>query len=175
MTISWKDVEAAQPAHAAIVRERFDAHKHHVLGTLRADGSPRLTVLEADFSRGELWLGMMPNSRKALDLRRDPRFTLHANPGDGSEMEGGGGDVRISGRAIEVTDEAELARFAAAAPEGAVPDVFHLFRADVTEVVRVYLSIPDICTDVWRPGGRLRTLRRGNGDEPPREDPPREG
>ena len=45
---------------------------------------------------------MMPGSLKALDLRRDPRFALQANPGPGTGM--GGGDVRISGRAIEVED-----------------------------------------------------------------------
>ena len=40
-----------------------------------------MTGLEAEFRLGELWLGMMPGSRKALDLLRDPRFALHANPG----------------------------------------------------------------------------------------------
>lgn len=171
MTTSWTDFEAAEPVHAASVRKRFGEHKHHVLATLRADGSPRLTGLEADISRGELWLGMMPNSRKALDLRRDPRFAIHANPGPGSEMEGG--DARISGRAVEVTDPAELARYAEAAPEGEIPEVFHLFRVDLTEVVRTYLSLPDICVDVWHPGRPLRTIRRGNDDAPPREDPQR--
>ncbi len=54
------------------------------------------------FLGGELWLGMMPGSLKVLDLRRDPRFALQANPGEGTGM--GGGDVRIGGRAVEVTD-----------------------------------------------------------------------
>ncbi|AXK31368.1 pyridoxamine 5'-phosphate oxidase family protein [Streptomyces armeniacus] len=170
MTMSWADFEAAAPEHAARVRKRFGEHKHHVLATLRADGSPRLTGLEADVSRGELWLGMMPNSRKALDLRRDPRFAIHANPGSGTESEMEGGDARISGRAVEVTDPAELARYAEAAPEGEVPEVFHLFRVDLTEVVRTYLVMPDMCMDVWHPGRPLRTIRRGNDDAAPRED-----
>lgn len=42
---------------------------------------------------------MMPDSLKALDLRRDPRFALQANQGPGTTM--AGGDVRISGRAYE--------------------------------------------------------------------------
>ncbi|MCT2593441.1 pyridoxamine 5'-phosphate oxidase family protein [Streptomyces sp. N2-109] len=168
MTTRWADFETAAPDLAARVQRRFAAYKHHVLGTLRADGSPRLTGLEAGFSRGELWLGMMPGSRKALDLRRDPRFALHANPGTSAEMEEG--DARISGRAVEVTDPAELARFAEAAPEGEVPEVFHLFRAELTEVVRTYLDIPDLCVDVWKPGRPVRTIRRGNDDAPPRAD-----
>ena len=47
---------------------------------LRADGAPRLTGLEVHFGEGELWLAMMPDSRKADDLRRDPRFSVHSAP-----------------------------------------------------------------------------------------------
>lgn len=166
MTTSWADFEAAEPEFSATVKQRFGQHAHHVLGTLRADGSPRLSGLEASFRFGELWLGMMPNSRKALDLLRDSRFALHANPGEGSRMEHG--DVRISGRAVEVTDPEVFARFAATVPEEA-GEVFHLFRTELTEVVRTYLEVPDICMDVWRPGRPVRTIRRGADDAPPRE------
>lgn len=164
----WDGFAAAEPAFAARVEERFGLHKHHVLATLRADGSPRLTGLEADFRAGEMWLGMMNGSLKALDLRRDPRFSMYANPGPGTEMDGG--DVRVSGRAVEVKDPGETARWAAGAPEGAVPEVFHLFRVEVTEVVRVSIEMPDIVLRTWRPGHRLRTLRRGNDDPSVRED-----
>ncbi|THA23759.1 pyridoxamine 5'-phosphate oxidase family protein [Streptomyces sp. RKND-216] len=168
MTTRWGDFEEEAPALAAAVRERFGMYRHHVLATLRADGAPRVTGLEAGFGHGELWLGMMPNSRKALDLLRDPRFALHANPGEDAEMEHG--DARVSGRAVEVTDPAKLAEYAGEQPEGEVPEVFHLFRVDLTEVVRTYLDVPDMCMDVWRPGVPVRTIRRGNDDAPPREE-----
>lgn len=100
--MNWAGFAAAEPALADTVEARFGAYTHHVLATLRKDGSPRTTGLEVRFLTGELWLGMMPDSLKALDLRRDPRFALQANPGDGTGM--GGGDVRIAGRAIEVED-----------------------------------------------------------------------
>ncbi|MFD7661777.1 pyridoxamine 5'-phosphate oxidase family protein [Streptomyces sp. NPDC059788] len=160
--VAWAGFAAAQPGLARQVEERFAAHRHHVLGTLHADGAPRLTGIEADFRAGELWLGMMANSRKALDLRRDPRFALHANPGPGTDMEGG--DVRVAGRAVEVTDPAVLARYTA---ETRPPEPFHLFRAELTEVVRTYVEDPHIVLETWRPGGPLRTIRRGNGAEPP--------
>lgn len=165
---SWHDFRAVEPAFAAVVEKRFGLHKHHVLATLRADGAPRLTGLEVDFRAGELWLGMMPGSRKALDLRRDPRFSVYANPGPGAEMEDG--DARVAGRAIEVKDPGEIARWAAAAPEGEAPEVFHLFRVEVTEVVRVSIEMPDIVLRTWKPGHPLRTLRRGNDEAPARED-----
>lgn len=166
MTTSWQDLQEAEPGFAETVRTRFGGYKHHVLGTLRADGSPRLSGIEAEFRLGELWLGMMPGSRKALDLRRDPRFALHANPGPDTSMDGG--DARIAGRAVEVTDPAAIARFVGevTVPEGP----FHLFRVDVTEVVRTYVDDPDLVLEVWRPGGPLRTVRRGNDDAPPRTD-----
>ncbi|MEU5823546.1 MULTISPECIES: pyridoxamine 5'-phosphate oxidase family protein [Streptomyces] len=157
-TSSWADFRAAEPDFADTVRRRFAQYKHHVLATLRKDGSPRLTGLEIDFWEDEPHLGMMPDSRKALDLRRDPRFALHANPGPGSDL--ADGDVRISGRAVEVTDPAVLARFIG---ERTPPEPFHLFRVEPTEVVRVGLEGGDtIVISTWRPGRPLRTLRRGN-------------
>lgn len=82
-TANWSRFATAEPELAATVEARFGAYTHHVLATLRRDGSPRTTGLEVRFLDGELWLGMMPGSVKALDLRRDPRFALQANPGTG--------------------------------------------------------------------------------------------
>ena len=79
---SWSEVEAAVPELAKAAQEAFDAHKHKVLATLRADGSPRLSGNEAVFRDGEVWLGMMHRSLKALDLKRDPRMELHSAPVD---------------------------------------------------------------------------------------------
>ena len=75
---TWNEVEAAVPELASAVRAAFDAHKHKVLATLRADGSPRVSGNEAVFRGGELWLGMMDRSVKALDLLRDPRLAIHS-------------------------------------------------------------------------------------------------
>ncbi|GAA1318186.1 pyridoxamine 5'-phosphate oxidase family protein [Streptomyces sanglieri] len=162
---SWEDFRTAEPAFADTVRARFQQYKHHVLATLRKDGSPRVTGLEVDFRFGEVWLGMMPNSRKALDLLRDPRFAVHANPGPDAEMTDG--DVRISGRAVEVTDPAVLARFI---EEAKPPEPFHLFRVEPAEVVHTGIEGGDtMVIQAWRPGHPLRTFRKGNEDGSPGE------
>ncbi|WP_345588535.1 pyridoxamine 5'-phosphate oxidase family protein [Streptomyces marokkonensis] len=152
---NWAEFAAVEPALAATVEARFGAYTHHTLATLRKDGSPRTTGLEVRFLGGELWLGMMPGSLKALDLRRDPRFALQANPGDGTGM--GGGDVRIGGRAIEVEDPE---RRAAYVKEVEPPEPFHLFRTELTEIVRTCVEDACLVVQVWQPGESLRTVRR---------------
>ncbi|MER7698249.1 MULTISPECIES: pyridoxamine 5'-phosphate oxidase family protein [unclassified Streptomyces] len=162
--VSWNAFAAAEPEFADTVRRRFRLYQHHVLATLRKDGSPRVSGLEADFRFGELLLGMMPNSRKALDLRRDPRFALQANPGPDAEMNDG--DVRVSGRAVEITDPEVIARFI---EEANPPEPFHLFRAELTEVVRIGLDGDALVIRSWRPGQPPRTVRRTGDDTPPAE------
>ncbi|QXE37385.1 pyridoxamine 5'-phosphate oxidase family protein [Streptomyces sp. GMY02] len=154
MTFTWPEFRSAEPDFAETVQRRFETFPHHVLATLRKDGSPRLSGLEVTFRFGELWLGMMPNSRKALDLLRDPRFALHANPGDGNTLPDG--DVRIGGLAVEVTDDETLGRFT---EEVRPPEPFHLFRVEPTEVVRTWLEDGALAVRVWHPGRPLRTLR----------------
>ncbi len=160
-TNSWRDVETAHPTLADAVRTRFEAFRHHILATIRADGSPRTSGIEVTFRAGELWLGSMPDARKSRDLRRDPRFALCANPGPGTDM--AGGDVRISGLARWVDDPATLAHFAA---EVSPPEPFDLFRVELTEIVRTTVDEPaeEIILTSWRPGyPALRLQRRGNG------------
>src|SRR5439155_2039902 len=49
-----------------------------LLGTLRPDGSPRISPVEPYFARDHLIFGLMTWSGKARDLRRDPRCVLHS-------------------------------------------------------------------------------------------------
>ncbi|MGV9310852.1 pyridoxamine 5'-phosphate oxidase family protein [Streptomyces sp. NPDC003691] len=155
-TISWADFRAAEPALADAVRRRFEEHTHHVLATLRRDGSPRVSGLEITFLGGEVYLGMMPGSWKAKDLLRDPRFSLHANPGTVESMESG--DAKLAGRAAEVAAGAESDRFGAAV--GMRPEEFHLFRVDLGEVVRTRVEGEELVVESWHPGAPAVTRRR---------------
>ena len=156
---TWSEIESAAPELAGRARAAFDAHKHKVLATLRRDGSPRISGIEATIADGELWLGMMPGSRKALDLRRDPRLALHSasvDPPD--DPTAWPGDAKLAGRAVEVDDPARLAQLAG----GEQPEGAHLFRVDVTELVHTRVGDPadHLVIDVWREGEGLRRLRR---------------
>lgn len=158
---SWTDVTLAAPDLAAVVQRRFEAHGLALLATIRRDGSPRISGIEPLFSLGELWLGMMPGSRKADDLLRDPRFALHSATTDKQVTEG---DAKVNGRAALVDDDEVFARFVQAFDDhnGAPPPPgpFPLFRAEVTEMSTVMPAGDHLDIGVWREGREATTIAR---------------
>ena len=165
--VSWDEFDAIAPEMAPRVRARFDAYQHKVVATLRKDGSPRISGVEATFKDGELWLGMMEGSLKAIDLRRDPRLALHSAtedpPESPNDMAGTVIDAKIAGRAIEVTDPAALHAFSDEQGDDAEPPTsFHLFKVDLAEVVLVSLGDPadHLVIETWREGRGVRRIER---------------
>jgi hypothetical protein len=152
---TWAQVEAAAAALIARVRPRLDLQKHKFIATLRADGSPRISGIEISFVDGELLFGGIYGSRKCLDLRRDPRFALHGPsvdpPEDPSTWEG---DAKLAGRAIEITEPDEIARYLATEGGEQPPEPTHLFRADITEVVLTRVGDPPdhLVVESWHEG-----------------------
>src|SRR5215211_5708031 len=114
----WSAIAAEQPELAERARARFDAGKHKTIATLRADGAPRISGIEADFVAGELWFGSMLDARKADDLIRDSRFALHSAS---ASPPGWDGDAKLSGRAVEVVDGPERDAYLAARSGGDAP------------------------------------------------------
>jgi hypothetical protein len=153
---TWAQFGSEQPEIAAAVATRFESAKHHVLATLRRDGSPRVSGTEVAFVEDSMWIGSMWRAVKALDLRRDPRFALHANTGDGS-MEGG--DAKVSGIAVEV---AGAQRDHVAAAMGAPEGDLHLFRLDLEQVVLSEVDHTRECMVIrsWRPDRGLIVTER---------------
>jgi hypothetical protein len=148
---AWRDVEAAAPEFARRVRVLFDARRHKTIATLRADGSPRISGIEAVFEDGQLVFGSMPNARKGADLGRDPRFALHSgtvDPVEGSEAQWPG-EAKISGRAI-------ASRASAGATDGA------RFHADIAAVVHTHLNEEAtlLVVEWWMPTHGLRRIER---------------
>ena len=75
------------------------------LATLRADGAPRLHPVCPVVTEGGLFVFVVDRSPKVRDLRRDPRFALHAMPPDAVDDE-----FVVNGRAEPVSDHALEAR-----------------------------------------------------------------
>lgn len=167
----WTDLDTAEPDLAARTRARFESSKHHILATLRLDGSPRVSGTEIQFFAGDLTVGMMPGSVKANDLRRDGRYALHAHPGDGSMA---GGDAKVSGEAVEVTDADQIDDYrrqvveAMRARGDAPPADDHDGDDDAFELVLFRLRLRDVVLTSIHPDGdrlRIETWRPGHAIE----------
>lgn len=129
--MNWDAFAQACPELAALGRERFEVRELCMLGTLRANGWPRISPCELDFVDGELLLGMMWQSPKARDLLRDDRCVLHSATCDRAGTEG---DFKLYCRARDVQTPAAREAYRAAIkarsdwePSGP----FHLFSMDV--------------------------------------------
>jgi hypothetical protein len=154
---AFSDVETEHPEFAARVRAAFDAHRHKILATLRADGAPRVSGIEAAFAVGNLWVAGMPRSVKFGDLRRDPRMALHSGSDEPDTFTA---DAKVSGRAVEVAGP-ERAAFAEATGNPAGGD-YELFRIDLEQVVLTAVAEAKDALEItsWRPGRGLSTVRR---------------
>ena len=156
---SWATFRGEAPELADAVRERFEAHGLALLATLRADGGPRLSAIEVSFHEGELWLGMMHGSRKALDLQRDPRLALHNATIDKNVANG---DAKIGGRAIEAVEPADVQAFVDAVSEqsGGDPEPFHAVRIDVTDASILRPAGDHLAIQWWREGAGVSSVER---------------
>ena len=101
--MKWADFEAAAPELSSLGRAGFGEQNMCLIGTLRADGWPRISAQELYVVDGELLLGMMRRSRKSVDLERDSRITVMTPQ---AEREPTHGDFKLYGRAADVTDPA---------------------------------------------------------------------
>ncbi len=100
--ITWAQFAAAAPELAAFGKQRFESGVAY-LGTVRADGSPRVHPVTPLIGAQQLYLFMYPSSPKAHDLQRDGRYTLHCGVGN---SEGGEGEFYVSGTAALTADPA---------------------------------------------------------------------
>jgi hypothetical protein len=96
---SWMEFARQAPKIAEFGQTRFQSGVAY-LGTVRADGSPRVHPVTPIIDE-QLFLFMEPTSPKGADLQRDGRYTLHCSVEDSS---GGGGEFYVRGRATLTND-----------------------------------------------------------------------
>src|SRR6201992_4482629 len=76
--MKWAEIAAHEPALGAVAHKRLMDPGVVLVGTIRRDGSARISGVEPLIMDGELWLSMMPGSAKVSDLDRDPRLQVHS-------------------------------------------------------------------------------------------------
>jgi hypothetical protein len=155
--MSWRELEAGAPALAANGRGAFDRTHVALLGTIRADGTPRISPVEPYFLGGELVFGAM-TSPKLEDLRRDSRCVLHSSV---SDVNGTDGEFKLYGRGTATDDPAITAAdraWWASRPQGS----FEVFILEVFEAVLVAwdLESGSMRTVRWHPGATPREATR---------------
>jgi hypothetical protein len=143
MTTSWITLRSEAPDLARAITDRFEANLHHILGTIRPDGSVRLSGTEVTIDDDQVRVGMMPDSNKLRDVRRDPRVELHSAP---LEDDLSNGDAKLAGLLMEVGET-----------EGQ-PGV--AFTLDVTKASLVRVIGDQLEFTTWSPTTGLRVSYR---------------
>lgn len=160
--MKWQAFEDAAPELAAIGRKRIEEVRLVLVGTLRRDGFPRISPVEAFFVEGELMLGMMWRSKKALDLLRDPRLAVHSATCD---PKGTDGDFKAYGRAFDVQDPGLRTRYAdvlEAKIEWRPSEPFHLFSVDIESAAYIVFGMEPVAMR-WTPTEGLARIAHPDG------------
>jgi Pyridoxamine 5'-phosphate oxidase len=155
--ITWQQLETAAPQIAQVARQQFDGLRVALLGTIRVDGSPRISPVEPYFSQGHLLFGAMTWSHKSRDLLRDPRCVLHSAV---TAPDAGDPEVKLYGRAVEATTEIRegcSAGWWQTRPDAAVVFVLAVDRATSIEW---NLHEGQMLVRHWSPGHGLTETRR---------------
>jgi pyridoxamine 5'-phosphate oxidase-like protein len=149
--VTWRALEAEAPELARLGRARLEAVGMALLGTIRADGSPRISPIGTVFAAGELLVGVMPRSAKATDIRRDPRCALQSVITD---PEAGAPELKLYGRLGPSDVEAGWW-------EGR-PGAADVYALDVEEAVYIEWDTKHSRMTVrrWLPGGSPQVVER---------------
>ncbi len=152
--MDWSELERRQPRLGALGRQRLLDPGVVLVGTIRRDGTPRISPVEPWIMDGVLWLSMMWGSTKAADLLRDPRTLVH-NPV--SNRDGLEGEFKLRGTARDEPGRDVQGRYAAEVAQSLgwepEPGKFHLFAVDVERVTCIRYDGPtgDQYVAYWPP------------------------
>ena len=156
----WHSFARAAPALAAFGQSCLERPPTvSYLGTIAADGLPRVHPVTPIVGDGRLFLFMEPTSPKVRDLRERRVFALHNGVPDG---DGTGGEFFVRGLAEPVEDPAARSVAAAAASFEAADryDLFELTVAEARCVGYGDVTLPD--PQRWRdPEARVAAATSG--------------
>ena len=130
----WSEIERSQPRLAELGRRRLLGPGVVLVGTIRRDGTRRISPVEPFVMDGDLWLIMMWRSTKAIDLTRDPRILVHSVI---TSRDGGEGEYKVRGTVHAQTDVAAQRRLADSVEKnlGWRPEPGRGERADLVELI----------------------------------------
>lgn len=131
---TWAEFEAAAPGLADKGRALLYQYGAPLgyLATVRPDGGPRVHPFCPIVAEGGLWAFILRRSPKGADLRRDPRFALHAfSPKDVDDEF----FVRGAAKPVEPVADLKAAIISAAVPAVVGADEEQLFQLHIDRVL----------------------------------------
>ena len=120
--LSWSEFAEQAPELAAAGERLIRAFTVGFLATLGPNGAPRVHPISLSLAEGGLYVFVMAGTRRADDLRRDPRYALHAFPHSPTADEWNDEAFEVEGKAVEVVDRAQRARLVATHTDTVGPD-----------------------------------------------------
>lgn len=147
---TWSQFEVEAPELAALVRAAFEVGKHCTMATIRADGGPRISGTEVEFTDQGVFIGTGQGARKTLDLVRDPRLAIHSPTRDPAPDGSWVGEAKITGEVVQVP-----------VPDSYPPGAMR-FRIDLSSAVFTGLTADgkQLRIELWRPGRPTETMVR---------------
>jgi hypothetical protein len=139
---SWSQFERAEPKLASVGREKIERLGFMLLGTIRLDGTPRISPVEVRVVEGELVFNLVRPSTKLADVRRDRRVLLHSpmlNADDPND------EFKLRGRAVDIEDPALREKAAL----WTAPPAFDAFRVDLESVAFVEWAKGERSVSLW--------------------------
>jgi len=168
LMVQWADFEAAAPELAAQGRELIERFRFVLAGTIRRDGTPRISPVEAHFVRGHLMLVMIAGTLKVRDLLRDPRILLNSPVTDPDDPNA---EFKLRGRVVEIRDQVlreDTADTVEAASGWRPPERWHFFAIDIEDAAFIAWEGGEMLMTHWNRDRGLDQLRRRTAviDEP---------
>lgn len=169
--VSLAQLHQRAPSIAGFLAERIEAAGLCLLATTRADGWPRVSPLEVFVHDGRIFVGSMPGSVKAADLRRDPRCCAITPLVDKDDLSG---EAKLFCRARAVVDLGEWEAIRATFLAGRGFDVgeiggAHLFELDIEGAAWQRVEGETLRTTSWHPVRGVREIARTGTDGLPVE------
>ena len=160
--ITFSALRTTAPDIADPIAGRFERAGLGMLGTIRRDGSPRVSPIEVGFHDGALYVGMMPGSTKHLDVERDARIALVTALADKDDL---GGEGKLFGVASRVTDAALAERVLGAHAEAGGFDAeavagSPLYEVLVTGAAWQFVEGDAFVSRSWNASDGVRSRRR---------------
>lgn len=132
---TWKEFAAALPDLAQKGEEQLFQYGVGLafLATVREDGAPRLHPVCPVLSDSHLYMLILPESPKRMDLEQDGRYAMQAFPQGKPDSD----EFYLSGKAIRIEDEEDISQVLSDAKHHASPDEI-LFELKVDRVMHTY-------------------------------------